>query len=164
LNINLLRHENHFRYGLSQPRYDEYVSISEDDRDELIKELLAESFGLRTKAEQLSQYVESRVAELVKAKKEIARHESGERLQQLDDEIRQLRNGLEEANALRNRTDHELRKLLDDHNDLGEIHREILSQRDRLRQRFLEVEQSRSYRISQRIDRFLSFFTSETSK
>ena len=138
------------------------MSIEEDNRDELIRDLIAESFGLRTKAEQLSQYVEARVAELIRVKKDLAKHESGEHLQQLTDEIRQLRNGLEEANALRNRTDHELRNLLDDHNELGENHRDILSQRDRLRQRFLEIEQSRSYRISLRIDRFLRFFSSET--
>ena len=52
--------------------------MSVDDRDELIKELLAESFGLRTRAEQLSQYVESRVSELVKTKKSLADHENGE--------------------------------------------------------------------------------------
>jgi hypothetical protein len=140
------------------------VSIENDDRDQLIKDLIAESFGLRTRSEQLSQYVESRVAELTRVKKELSKHESGERLQQLADEVRQLRSGLEEANAQRNRKDHELKKLLNDHLELGEQHREILSQRDRLRQRFLEIEQSRSYRVSQRIDKFLRLFSSETSK
>ena len=47
------------------------MSEGADDRDELIKQLLAESFGLRTKAEQLSQYVETKVAELVKTKRQL---------------------------------------------------------------------------------------------
>ena len=38
------------------------------DRDQLIKELLAESFALRTKSEHLSQDVETQIAELVKTK------------------------------------------------------------------------------------------------
>jgi len=54
LNINLLPHQNRFRYGLSRPRYDEHVSIGEDDRDKLITELLAEAHGLRMKNEQIS--------------------------------------------------------------------------------------------------------------
>ena len=140
------------------------MSLNEYDRDKLIQDLLAESFGLRTKAEQLSQYVESRVAELVHVKKELKRHESGERSEQLSDEIKLLRNGLEEANALRSRSDHELNKLLDEYKALSEVHHEILSQRDRLRERFVEVEHSRTYRISQRIDRLLSFFNSKTSQ
>ena len=69
--INLLRHQIHFRYGLSGPRYDEHVSISEDDRDDLIKELLAEAHGLRMKNEQISLYTESKIAELVKLQREL---------------------------------------------------------------------------------------------
>ena len=41
------------------------------DRDQLIKELLAESFALRVKSEYLSQYVETKVSELVKTKREL---------------------------------------------------------------------------------------------
>ena len=48
-----------------------------DDRDALIKDLIDESFGLRTKAEQLSQYVESKVAELVKTQMELEALEDG---------------------------------------------------------------------------------------
>ena len=49
-----------------------------DDRDALIKDLIDESFGLRTKAEQLSQYVESKVAELVKTQMELEALQDGQ--------------------------------------------------------------------------------------
>jgi uncharacterized coiled-coil DUF342 family protein len=155
LNINLLRHENGFRYGLSEPRYDDYVSISEDDRDELIKELLAESFDLRTKAEHLSQYVESRVAELVKLKKVLHKHESGEELQALQSEISQLRSALEELNALRNRSDRDLREMVESFDQLNSAHLELTAQRNRLRNRVTEIESTRTFRIAQRLDRII---------
>jgi chromosome segregation ATPase len=155
LNINLLRHENGFRYGLSEPRYDDYVSISEDDRDELIKELLAESFGLRTKAEHLSQYVESRVAELVKLKKVLHKHESGEELQALQSEISQLRSALEELNALRNRSDRDLREMVESFDQLNSAHLELTAQRNRLRNRVADIESTRTFRIAQRLDRII---------
>jgi chromosome segregation ATPase len=155
LNINLLRHENRFRYGLSEARYDEYVSISEDGHDELIKELLAESFGLRTKAEHLSQYVESRVAELVKLKKVLHKHESGEELQALQSEISQLRSALEELNALRNRSDRDLREMVESFDQLNSAHLELTAQRNRLRNRVAEIESTRTFRIAQRLDRII---------
>jgi DNA repair exonuclease SbcCD ATPase subunit len=155
LNINLLRHENGFRYGLSEPRYDDYVSISEDDRDELIKGLLAESFGLRTKAEHLSQYVESRVAELVKLKKVLHKHESGEELQALQSEISQLRSALEELNALRSRSDRDLREMVESFDQLNSAHLELTAQRNRLRNRVAEIESTRTFRIAQRLDRII---------
>jgi len=155
LNINLLRHENGFRYGLSEPRYDDYVSISEDDRDNLIKELLAESFGLRTKAEHLSQYVESRVAELVKLKKVLHKHESGEELQALQSEISQLRSALEELNALRNRSDRDLREMVESFDQLNFAHLELTAQRNRLRNRVADIESTRTFRIAQRLDRII---------
>lgn len=155
MNINLLRHEIGFRYGLSEPRYDDYVSISEDDRDELIKELLAESFGLRTKAEHLSQYVESRVAELVKLKKVLQKHESGEQLQALQSEISQLRSALEELNALRNRSDRDLREMVESFDQLNSAHLELTAQRNRLRNRVAEIESTRTFRIAQRLDRII---------
>ena len=155
MNINLLRHENRFRYGLSEARYDEYVSISEDGRDELIKELLAESFGLRTKAEHLSQYDESRVAELVKLKKALHKHESGEELQALQSEISQLRSALEELNALRNRSDRDLREMVASFDQLNSAHLELTAQRNRLRNRVAEIESTRTFRIAQRLDRIV---------
>ena len=131
------------------------MSIGEDNRDELIKELLAESFGLRTKAEQLSQYVESRVAELVKLKKVLQKHESGEQLQALQGEISQLRSALEELNALRNRSDRDLREMVEGFDQLNSAHLELTAQRNRLRNRVAEIESTRTFRIAQRLDRII---------
>ncbi|NBT69275.1 MAG: hypothetical protein EBT78_16115, partial [Betaproteobacteria bacterium] len=62
--------------------------MSEDgiDRDQLIKELMDESFALRVKAEYLSQYVETKISELVKTKRELDSIKN-------DDEVGRLRAG-----------------------------------------------------------------------
>jgi hypothetical protein len=129
----------------------------DDDRDELIKELLAESFGLRTRAEQLSQYVESRVAELVKTKKSLDEMESGETHRRLAEELAQLRNGLEETTRQRNELQARLDALLKEHGELSENHVAMTAQRDRLRERMAGVEASREYRLSLRLAKWLPF-------
>jgi hypothetical protein len=129
----------------------------DDDRDELIKELLAESFGLRTRAEQLSQYVESRVAELVKTKKSLDEMESGETHRRLTEELAQLRNGLEETTRQRNELQARLDALLKEHGELSENHVAMTAQRDRLRERMAGVEASREYRLSLRLAKWLPF-------
>ena len=75
------------------------------DRDQLIKELLAESFAIRTKSEHLSQYVETKIAELVKTKRELDSIKN-------DDEIGRLRAGIEVANQQRNELQANLTHLL----------------------------------------------------
>jgi uncharacterized protein (DUF3084 family) len=129
----------------------------DDDRDELIKELLAESFGLRTRAEQLSQYVESRVAELVKTKKSLDELESGETHRKLNDELAQLRQGLEETTRQRNELQSRLDALVKEHGELGEAHGAMTGQRDRLRERMAMVETSREYRLSLRLAKWFPF-------
>ena len=136
------------------------MSTGEDDRDELIKELLAESSGLRTKAEQLSQYVESRVAELVKLKKVLLKHESGEELKALQIEIRQLRSALEELNAVRNKSDRDLREMMESFDQLNSAHLELITQRDRLRSRIFEIESTRTFRIARRLDHIIRVISS----
>jgi hypothetical protein len=131
----------------------------DDDRDELIKELLAESFGLRTRAEQLSQYVESRVAELVTTKRSLDELESGETHRKLHDEITQLRQGLEETTRQRNELQSRLDALLREHGELSETHVAMTTQRDRLRERMAGVEASREYRLSLRLAKWLPFLT-----
>ena len=141
MNINLLRHENGFRYGLSEPRYDDYVSISEDDRDELIKELLAEAHGLRMKNEQISLYTESKIAELVKLQRELLT----------------IRDGFETVVEQRNDLESKLALVNTELEHLGTIYTAMTDQRDRLRGRVAEVETSRAFRIGQRIIRFVPF-------
>ena len=120
-----------------------------DDRDALIKDLIDESFGLRTKAEQLSQYVESKVAELVKTQME---------LDELNSELAGLRHGLEEATRMRNELQSRLEELSKEHEELAGTLTAMTDQRDRLRTRMASIETSRDYRLAQRITRFLARF------
>ena len=127
-----------------------------DDRDALIKDLIDESFGLRTKAEQLSQYVESKVAELVKTQMELEALEDGSKLHELNAELASLRHGLEEATKLRNDLQSRLDQLLREHEEMSGTLTAMTDQRDRLRGRLASIESSRDYRLAQRISRFLS--------
>ena len=116
------------------------------DQDQLIKELLAESFALRVKSEYLSQYVETKVAELVKTKRELDSIKN-------DEEIGRLRAGIETANQQRNELQAKLDSLIGDHEHLEEIHVQMTSQRDRLRERMAQVDASPEYRLAKRLKR-----------
>jgi chromosome segregation ATPase len=116
------------------------------DRDQLIKELLAESFALRTKSEHLSQYVETKIAELVKTKRELDSIKN-------DDEIGRLRAGIEVANQQRNELQAKLDALVGEHEHLEEVHLQMTSQRDRLRERMAQVDASPEYRLAKRLKR-----------
>ena len=128
------------------------------DRDQLIKELLAESFALRTKSEHLSQYVETKIAELVKTKRELDSIKN-------DDEIGQLRTGIETANQQRNELQAKLDALIGEHEHLEVMHVQMTSQRDRLRERMAEVDASPEYRLAKRLKRiFGAIFKDDTAK
>jgi predicted nucleic acid-binding Zn-ribbon protein len=128
------------------------------DRDQLIKELLAESFALRTKSEHLSQYVESKIAELVKTKRELDSIKN-------DDEIGQLRAGIETANQQRNELQAKLDALVGEHEHLEEVHVQMTGQRDRLRERMAQVDASPEYRLAKRLKRiFGAIFKDDTTK
>ena len=116
------------------------------DRDQLIKELLAESFALRTKSEHLSQYVETKIAELVKTKRELDSIKN-------DDEIGRLRAGIETANQQRNELQAKLDALVGEHEHLEEVHVQMTGQRDRLRERMAQVDASPEYRLAKRLKR-----------
>ena len=116
------------------------------DQDQLIKELLAESFALRVKSEYLSQYVETKVSELVKTKRELESIKN-------DEEIGRLRAGIETANQQRNELQAKLDSLISDHEHLEEIHVQMTSQRDRLRERMAQVDASPEYRLAKRLKR-----------
>ena len=133
------------------------MSNGADDRDELIKQLLAESFGLRTKAEQLSQYVETKVAELVKTKRELSNVLNESVRKQLEEDVVRLRSGIEEATKQRNELQGQLDALLAEHEQLGIAHTQMTDQRDRLRTRMAEIEASGEYRLAQRLVRWFPF-------
>ena len=138
--------------------HDEHDGV---DRDQLIKELLAESFALRTKSEHLSQYVETRIADLVKTRNELSiiKGESELEIRRLKSEseleIRRLRAGIETANQQRNELQDKLDSLISEHEALGEANLQMTSQRDRLRDRMAQVDSSPEYRLAKRLRRIL---------
>ena len=117
------------------------MSIGEDDRDDLIKELLAEARGLRMKNEQISLYTESKIAELVKLQRELLT----------------IRDGFETVVEQRNDLEGKLVLLNTELEHLGTIYTAMTDQRDRLRGRVAEVETSRAFRIGKRFIRFVPF-------
>jgi len=155
------------------------VSDAEIDQEQLIKELLAESFALRTKSEHLSQYVETKIADLVKTRSELItikgeigqlksesereigqlKSESEREIRQLksesEREIRRLRAGIETANQQRNELQDKLDSLLSEHEALGEVNLQMTSQRDRLRNRIAQIDASPEYRLAKRLRRIL---------
>ena len=124
------------------------------DQDQLIKELLAESFALRVKSEYLSQYVETKVSELVKTKRELDSIKN-------DEEIGRLRAGIETANQQRNELQAKLDSLIGDHEHLEEIHVQMTSQRDRLRERMAQVDASPEYRLAKRLKRIFGLILND---
>ena len=135
------------------------MSDAEIDQEQLIKELIAESFALRTKSEHLSQYVETRIADLVKTRSELStiKGESELEIRRLKSEseleIRRLRAGIETANQQRNELQDKLDSLISEHEALGEANLQMTSQRDRLRDRMAQVDSSPEYRLAKRLRR-----------
>ena len=148
------------------------MSDAEIDQEQLIKELIAESFALRTKSEHLSQYVETRIADLVKTRSELStikgesereierlKSESEREIERLksesEREIGRLRAGIETANRQRNELQDKLDSLLSEHEALGEANLQMMNQRDRLRDRMAQVDSSPEYRLAKRLRRIL---------
>jgi uncharacterized protein (DUF3084 family) len=146
------------------------MSDAEIDQEQLIKELIAESFALRTKSEHLSQYVETKIADLVKTRSELStikgeseleirrlKSESELEIRRLKSEseleIRRLRAGIETANQQRNELEAKLDSLISEHEALGEAHLQMTSQRDRLRNRMAQIDASPEYRLAKRLRR-----------
>ena len=137
------------------------MSDAEIDQEQLIKELIAESFALRTKSEHLSQYVETRIADLVKTRSELStikgesEREIGRLKSESEREIGRLRAGIETANQQRNELQDKLDSLISEHEALGEANLQMTSQRDRLRDRMAQVDSSPEYRLAKRLRRIL---------
>lgn len=122
------------------------MTSSPDDRDELIKELFVEAHGLRMKNEHISQYIESKISELVKTRRELL----------------QIRGGIEEVVEQRNALQAQLNSLTGEHDQLLQMQVAMTDQRDRLRVRVAEIEASKSYRIGQRLSRFVAKFSASS--
>ena len=82
-----------------------------------------------------------------------------------DDEIGQLRAGIETANQQRNELQAKLDALIGEHEHLEEVHVQMTSQRDRLRERMAQVDASHEYRLAKRLKRvFGAIFKDDTTK
>ncbi len=160
------------------------MTSSTDDRDELIKELFAEAQGLRMKNEQISQYTESKIAELVKTRRELMQVRGGieevveqrnalqgqlgaltsehDELVKTRRELMQVRGGIEEVVEQRNALQGQLGALTSEHDQLLQVQVVMTDQRDRLRVRIAEIEASRSYRIGQRFSRLVAKFSASS--
>lgn len=117
------------------------MSDTNDDRDELITDLLAESHGLRMKNERISQYTESKISELVKVKRELLMSRQG------------LETIVEQRNALQGELDH----LGREQDVIHEAYVAMTDQRERLRLRLAQLEASQSYRVGQKLLRLFPF-------
>ncbi|MEO5974081.1 MAG: hypothetical protein ABIQ38_02600 [Ilumatobacteraceae bacterium] len=122
------------------------MTSSPDDRDELIKELFVEARGLRMKNEHISQYIEGKISELVKTRRDLL----------------QVRGGIEEVVEQRNSLQAQLNSLTGEHDQLLLMQVAMTDQRDRLRIRVAEIEASKSYRIGQRLSRFFARFSASS--
>jgi|GEM_PF-1724885 len=101
------------------------MTMPADDREDLIKDLFTEAHGLRMKNEQISQYVETRIAELVKTRRELL----------------QIRGGLEKLVEQRNKLQGQLDAVATENGQLIEMHAVMTDQRDRLRIRIVTLEE-----------------------
>ena len=70
-----------------------------------------------------------------------------------DDEIGRLRAGIEVANQQRNELQAKLDALVGEYEHLEEVHLQMTSQRDRLRERMAQVDASPEYRLAKRVKR-----------
>ena len=101
------------------------MTLPTDDRDDLIKELFAEAHGLRMKNEQISQYVETKIAELVKTRRDLV----------------QMSGGFEEIVEQRNTLQGQLDTVTAEYGHLIEMNSVMTDQRDRLRTRVVALEE-----------------------
>jgi hypothetical protein len=62
-------------------------------------------------------------------------------------------------NGLRSKSDKDLQEMVENFDQLNSSHLELAAQRNRLRNRVAEIEGTRTFRIAQRIDRFLQAFS-----
>ena len=166
------------------------MTLPADDRDDLIKELFTEAHGLRMKNEQISQYVETKISELVKTRRELLQTRGGlevlvEQRNKLQGQLDAVTTGYEQLNAMHaNMTDQrdrlririvameelvekgnklqgQLDAITTENGQLVEMRGLVTGQRDSLQKRVEEVEASRSYRIGQRLSRIAAKFSQQ---
>ncbi|MEY3575884.1 MAG: hypothetical protein EBT17_02550 [Actinobacteria bacterium] len=124
------------------------MTQTNDERDQLIADLLEEAHGLRMKLEDFSQFTEAKVAEFVIARKSLT--------EERDRAVHQGSLAVNDLEVLRRRQDELHRQLIDTTAKLREVEARVdrlIQQRDRARERVRALESSRSYRLVMRLRR-----------
>lgn len=124
------------------------MTQTNDERDQLIADLLEEAHGLRMKLEDFSQFTEAKVAEFVIARKSLT--------EERDRAVHQGSLAVNDLEVLRRRQDELHRQLIDTTAKLREVEARVdrlIQQRDRARERVRALESSRSYRLVTRLRR-----------
>ncbi|MEY3977563.1 MAG: hypothetical protein RLZZ284_419 [Actinomycetota bacterium] len=124
------------------------MTQTNDERDQLIADLLEEAHGLRMKLEDFSQFTEAKVAEFVIARKSLT--------EERDRAVHQGSLAVNDLEVLRRRQDDLHRQLIDTTAKLREVEARVdrlIQQRDRARERVRALESSRSYRLVTRLRR-----------
>jgi chromosome segregation ATPase len=124
------------------------MAETNEDREQLIADLLEEAHGLRMKLEDFSQFTEAKVAEFVIARKSLT--------EERDKAVHHGSLAANDLEVLRRRQDDLHRQLVETTNRLREVEAKaerLTRQRDRARERVRALESSRSYRLAMRFRR-----------
>ena len=124
------------------------MAETNEDREQLIADLLEEAHGLRMKLEDFSQFTEAKVAEFVIARKSLT--------EERDKAVHHGSLAANDLEVLRRRQDDLHRQLVETTNRLREVEAKaerLTRQRDRARERVRALESSRSYRLAMRLRR-----------
>lgn len=118
------------------------MAQTNEEYDTLLTELLADTNNMRDKYDEFSQFMETKIAEFVLERKLLA------------PSLGQLTRDLAVTNAQRSQIQAELVKLTNEVERLKLLVETLTTQRDNAKNRVLDIESTRVYRLSTRLSRF----------
>lgn len=118
------------------------MAQTNEEYDTLLTELLADTNNMRDKYDEFSQFMETKIAEFVLERKLLA------------PSLGQLTRDLAVTNAQRSQIQAELVKLTNEVARLKLLVETLTTQRDNAKNRVLDIESTRVYRLSTRLSRF----------
>ena len=119
------------------------MAQTNEEYDTLLTELLADTNNMRDKYDEFSQFMETKIAEFVLERKLLA------------PSLGQLTRDLAVTNAQRSQIQAELVKLTDEVERLKLLVESLTTQGNNAKNRVLEFESTRLYRLSNRLSRFI---------
>ena len=117
------------------------MAQTNEEYDTLLTELLADTNNMRDKYDEFSQFMETKIAEFVLERKLLA------------PSLGQLTRDLAVTNAQRSQIQAELVKLTNEVERLKLLVENLTTQRDNAKNRVLDIESTRVYRLSTRLSR-----------